>query len=237
MRRTIPTVAALALTVLVAVTMVAQPPGRPGRPQPSADLPAVFSAPPLPRDETEKQILEGLEEMRRGPRHANVPMSDGRLLWLLAESIGAKRVVEIGTSTGESAVWMSLALRRTGGHLWTHEIDERRAEIAQTNFEKVGVDDLITLVLGDAHETVEMHHEIHPEPIDMVFLDADKDGYIVYLEKLLPVVRPGGLIVAHNMNPRQADPRYLEAITENPALETAFLYMEGSGVGVTMKKR
>ncbi len=71
----------------------------------------------------------------------------------------------------------------------------------------------------------------------MVFLDADKEGYVDYLEKLLPLVRPGGLIIAHNMNRRQADPRYVEAITTNPALETAFLLMEGTGVGVTMKKR
>ena len=74
-------------------------------------------------------------------------------------------------------------------------------------------------------------------PIDILFLDADKEGYIDYLNKLLPLIRPGGLVVAHNMSPRQADPKYVKAITANPALETLILHKEGAGVGVTLKKR
>jgi caffeoyl-CoA O-methyltransferase len=84
-----------------------------------------------------------------------------------------------------------------------------------------------------AHQTVKQHKD----PIDVLFLDADKEGYVDYLEQLLPLVRPGGLIIAHNMSPQMADPRYVKAITTNPALETAFLYMEYGGVGVTLKKR
>jgi len=71
----------------------------------------------------------------------------------------------------------------------------------------------------------------------MTALDADKEGYIDYLEKLLPLVRPGGLVLAHNMNPRQADARYVKAITTNADLETIFLHMDRAGVGVTLKKR
>ena len=89
-------------------------------------------------------------------------------------------------------------------------------------------------VEGDAHEEVAKLQE----PIDILFLDADKSGYVDYLEKLLPLVRPGGLVVAHNMDPVTADPKYLEAITSNPDLETIFLHRSLSGgVGVTMKKR
>jgi predicted O-methyltransferase YrrM len=194
---------------------------------------SAFDAGIVPKDEQEKKILATLEQMRQGERFANVSTNDGRLLRLLTETIGAKRVVEIGTSTGESGVWFALALRSTGGHLYTHEIDEERAKIAQANFEKAGVADLVTLILGDAHETVEQHKE----PIDILFLDADKEGYIDYLEKLLPLLRPGGLLIAHNMNPGQADPRYVKAITKDPNLDTSFLLMEGAGVGVTLKKR
>ncbi|UCE48232.1 MAG: hypothetical protein JSW47_21860, partial [Phycisphaerales bacterium] len=74
-------------------------------------------------------------------------------------------------------------------------------------------------------------------PIDILFLDADKEGYVDYLNKLLPLIRPGGLIIAHNMNTRQADPRYVEAITTNSELETLLLLREGTGVSVTLKKR
>ncbi|MBN2272210.1 MAG: hypothetical protein JXN61_16480 [Sedimentisphaerales bacterium] len=64
-------------------------------------------------------------------------------------------------------------------------------------------------------------------------IDADKEGYIDYLNKLLPLVRPGGLIVGHNINQGQADPRYIEAITKDPALESL---LQGQ-VSVTLKKR
>jgi caffeoyl-CoA O-methyltransferase len=187
----------------------------------------------LAQDEAEKRILDTLEDMFRGKRFRNVSYTDGRLLRLLAEAVDAQRVVEIGTSTGESALWFALALQSTGGKLYTHEIDAGRAEIARGNFAKAGVDDMITLIEGDAHETVAQH----TEPIDILFLDADKEGYIDYLNKLLPLVRPGGLVIAHNMNTRQADPRYVKAITENPQLETLILLKEGTGVGVTLKKR
>ena len=75
------------------------------------------------------------------------------------------------------------------------------------------------------------------ESIDILFLDADKEGYIDYLNKLMRLVRPGGLVIAHNMNTRQADAGFVKAITENPELETLILLKEGTGVGVTLKKR
>ncbi len=215
------------------------PGGRPpgiGRPGMERVGESDFATPPLAKDDTERRILEALEQMRQGPRFANVSPTDGRLLRLLTEAVDAKRVVEIGTSTGESAVYFGLALKKTGGHLFTHEIDPERARIAQENFKRAGVDDVITVVVGDAHETVKRYQE-DKEPIDILFLDADKEGYIDYLEKLLPLIRPGGLITAHNMNPRQADARYVKAITQDPNLETSFLLMEGAGVGVTLKKR
>ncbi len=69
-------------------------------------------------------------------------------------------------------------------------------------------------------------------PIDMIFLDADKEGYIDYLNKLMPLLRPSGLIIAHNINRRQADPKFMEAITTNPNLET----IVRGGVSLTLKK-
>jgi len=221
-------------------------PGRPGRgpggrgpsgrgPGGSGPSAAERENPLLSKDDQEKKILATLEQMRKGPRFANVSTNDGRLLRLLTETIGAKRVVEIGTSTGESAVWFALALRSTDGKLLTHEIDPERAKIAKENFKKAGVDHLISVIVGDAHETVAQHKD--KEPIDILFLDADKQGYIDYLKKLVPLIRPGGLIIAHNMRYPRPDPAYLEAITKDPKLETSFLLMEGAGVGVTLKKR
>ena len=234
MKRFAPAVTAVTLFVFVFDTEAAQPPRRAGGPAKARTKSASeFDNPLLAKNDAEKRILKTLEEIQKGRRFRNISSADGRLLRLLAETNGAKRVVEIGTSTGESALWLALALRSTGGKLFTHEIDPGRAKIARANFKKAGVDDLITVVEGDAHENVKQHKE----PIDILFLDADKEGYIDYLDKLLPLVRPGGLILAHNMVSPRPDPRYIEAITKNPALETSFLLMHGAGVGVTVKKR
>ncbi|MCR4413211.1 MAG: hypothetical protein NUV77_12395, partial [Thermoguttaceae bacterium] len=73
-------------------------------------------------------------------------------------------------------------------------------------------------------------------PVDLVFIDADKEGYVDYVKKALPVLRPGGLIVAHNVSPRMANPEFVKAVTTSPDLETVF-YQEGGGISVTLKKR
>ncbi len=188
---------------------------------------------PVAKDEAEQKLLKTLDDIRQQQgRMMNVPTLDGRLLRLLAETTGAKHVVEIGTSNGISGIWLGLALQKTGGKLTTFEIDAGRAALARKNFAAAGVSDVVTIVEGDAHEKVA---ELKG-PIDMVFLDADKQGYVDYLQKLLPLVRPGGLILAHNMTPRMADPQYLKAITTDGALETLF-YLEAGGMGITLKKR
>ena len=195
---------------------------------------ASMSKPPLAKNEVEKKILEVLDELdpRGGRGMMNVPAEDGRFLRLLAETIGAKQIVEIGTSNGYSGLWQCLALKTTGGKLTTFEIDAERAALARQNFKKAGVDDIVTLIEGDAHDKVAQVQG----PIDLCFIDADKEGYTDYLTKLLPKVRPGGLIVAHNITPGMADPKFLAAITTNPDLETVF-YQQGGGVSVTLKKR
>jgi len=191
-----------------------------------------FKSKPTAKDDAEKRILDVLAGMAGRKGMASVPMDDGRFLRILAESTGAKHVVEIGTSQGYSAIWFCLALRRTGGKLTTYEISPDRAKLAESNFQKAGVADIVTLVLGDAHEKVQGQGG----PIDILFLDADKKGYIDYLQKLLPKVRPGGLVVAHNIDPRMADPRYVEAITTSKELETLLVNLRASGISVSMKK-
>ncbi len=207
----------------------------PGRPGPNRSEGLVFESAPIPRDDAEKSILAVLDDLDKNQRAGmmNVPVEDGRLLRLLVEQAGAKHVVEIGTSNGYSGIWLCLALRTTGGKLTTYEIDARRASLARENFKRAGVEKLVTLIEGNAHEEVAKI----TEPIDLLFLDADKEGYVDYLKKLLPRVRPGGLIVAHNMNTRQADPGYVKAITSRKDLETLFLHMDRAGVAVSMKKR
>ncbi len=223
--------------VLVAAGLLWAQPGPGGRRGRGMGFPGeqgVGNKPPTAQNAKEKAILDVLDDLDRNQRdgNMNVPIEDGRLLRLLAESLGARQVVEIGTSNGYSGLWLCLALKSTGGKLATFEIDARRAAMARENFKKAGVDDIVTLIEGDAHEKVAGI----AGPIDIVFLDADKEGYADYLTKLLPKVRPGGLVVAHNITPRMADVTFVNAITTSPDLETVF-YTQGGGVSVTLKKR
>jgi predicted O-methyltransferase YrrM len=188
--------------------------------------PALAS--PSAKTENEKRVLDVLNDMREsGKTYLSVDEESGRMLRVLTEAAGARHVVEVGTGTGYSGLWFCLALQTTGGRLTTFEIDPGRARMARENFKRAGVDRLVTVVEGDAHQKI----TVLTEPIDVVFLDADKDGYPDYLNKLLPLVRPGGLIVADNTN---MAPEYREAIASNPALETIYWTRD---VSVTLKKR
>ena len=188
---------------------------------------AVANRPPVAKTEAEKRILAVLDRMSSGGElFRAVPTENGRMLRLLAETNGAKNVVELGTSTGYSSLWLSLALQKTGGKLTTFELDATRAAQARQHFEQAGVDSAVTVVLGDAHENVKRLKD----PIDILFLDADKEGYISYLQTLLPLVRPGGLIMADNV--AMVDD-YIEATTTDPQLDTVFF----GRFSVTLKKR
>ncbi|MFN7996914.1 MAG: class I SAM-dependent methyltransferase [Bryobacteraceae bacterium] len=192
--------------------------------------PAAGSFPPIPHSEAEKRILATIgAATQAGELYANVPSADGRLLRLLTEAADAKQVVEIGTSTGISGLWFCIALDKTGGRLTTFEYDAERAATAKKHFKEAGVERLVTIVEGDAHQAVKRLKG----PIDIVFIDADKPGYLDYLNQLLPLVRTGGLILAHNVD---MVPDYIKNVTGNAGLETVF-YMQGGGLAVTLKKR
>ncbi len=209
----------VAVSLAVAATALAQRRGRPD----SSNL-------SMTRNETEKKIVGVLDRMaRQHETYLSVPVKDGKALRMIAEGANAQRVVEVGTSTGYSGLWLCLALVNTGGHLTTFEADHGRAEQARQHFAEAGCADRITIVEGDAHKNVTQVEG----PVDVVFLDADKDGYKDYFESLLPKVRPGGWILAHNIT---SAPDYVKAVQADAGLETIF-YMDGNGMGVTLKKR
>lgn len=184
---------------------------------------------PLANSEEEKRILAVLDEARKtGDVYLEVPVVDGRMLRVLTQAANAKQVVEIGTSTGYSGLWFTLALRKTGGKLTTFELDHERATHARRHFEQAGVANLVTLIEGDAHKNVPKLKGA----VDVVFIDADKSGYVDYLKSTLPLVRPGGLILAHNI---EMVPDYVKMVTTDPSLETVF-YTQGNGLGITLRK-
>ena len=225
-----PPLVALTVVIVIAGILLSNAPAqRSFRGRRAGQGDSQLEKPPVPKDDNERKILGILDDILARQQYRNVPPQDGRFFRILAESMNAKNVVEIGTSTGYSAIWFGLALQKTSGKLTTFEIDAQRAATARANFKRAGMADIITLIEGNAHNEVKNLKD----PIDILFLDADKEGYIDYLNKLLPLLRPGGLVIAHNITPGMTDPRYMEAITVNPDLET----IVRSGVSLTIKKR
>ena len=110
-----------------------------------------------------------------------------------------RNVIELGTSTGYSALWIANAPQRTGGKLTTFEIDHERAAYARKRFMRAGVEGYVPVVECDARVKL----AAVKGPIDMVFIDAVKHGDPDYLLRMLPLVRPGGLIAeAFNLGPQ-----------------------------------
>lgn len=191
---------------------------------------------PQPRDEAEKRIIAVMEDMyaKQSRGMGNILPEDGRLLRMLTETLGVRHAVELGTANGYSSLWFCLALRSTSGKLTTHEVDPKRITLAKENFQRAGVENLVTLVEGDAHETVQML----AAPIDVVLLDAEKEGFPDYLAKLLPRIRIGGLIIAHDSSGQAHMMHdYFQAVVSNPDLETVFVDASRWGMCITRKMR
>jgi caffeoyl-CoA O-methyltransferase len=161
-----------------------------------------------------------------------VSEEDGRFLRVMAASTGARRALEIGGANGYSAIWIGLALRETGGHLTTIEFDPARARTAAINITRAGLGSVVTVVPGDAFKEIP---GIKGD-FDFVFLDAWKRDYRRFLDLTLPRLRPGGLLLAHNVVNKQAELRdFLAAIQDNPALFTAIVKPSSEGMSVSYK--
>ncbi len=118
----------------------------------------------------------------------------GRLLKLLAQLVGARRAVEVGTYTGYSALCLAEGMA-DDGELFTLDIDPHTSAIAQSHWDRVPWGRKITSVLGPASDGL----AALPGPFDLAFIDADKESYVDYWEAIVPKVRSGGLIVVDNV--------------------------------------
>jgi predicted O-methyltransferase YrrM len=183
----------------------------------------------------DERVQAFLERKRGTWRDLNVPESDGRVLHDLIVKRKLTRALEIGTSTGHSAVWIAWALAKTGGKLTTVEIDPGRHRIALANFEEAGLASYIDARLGDAHEIV----PALAGPFDFVFSDADKDWYKNYFVAVWPKVVPGGCFTAHNVSGRGAGGGIREFLSHLETLQDGVTTIDTSsraGISITCKR-
>jgi predicted O-methyltransferase YrrM len=186
-----------------------------------------------------------LAQGRRSASAAGLPdiqvsAVQGRLLQLLARTVGARRILEIGTLGGYSTTWLARALP-ADGRLVTLELEPRHAAVARANLERAGLGDRVEVRVGPAAETLRLLAQERTAPFDFVFIDADKEGYPEYLTAALRLSRPGSLIVADNVvrngaivDPHHPDPRvqairhFFEVLSAEPRLEAIPIQMVGS---------
>ena len=170
----------------------------------------------------------------------DVSPSQGKLLQLLAETQRAHRILEIGTLGGYSTINLARALP-PNGKLITLELDPKHAKVALANIAHAGLAHAVELRLGPALESLAQLHTEHVEPFDLIFLDANKDGYPLYLTAALKLARPGTLILADNVirdgeviDANSPDPnvqgvrRFLELLAADPRISSTAVQTVGS---------
>ncbi|MBA3614507.1 MAG: O-methyltransferase [Rubrobacteraceae bacterium] len=180
--------------------------------------------------EPSDEILEAaLRDSRRaGLPEINVSPNQGRLLQLLTEISGARRILEIGTLGGYSAIHFARALPDDGTMI-SLEIDDHHAGVARNNLERAGLSEKVEIRVGDAHDLLSALIEGDEGPFDVIFIDADKESYPEYLDASLRLARSGTLILGDNtirggtvLDPRDATARatreFNERIARDPRL-------------------
>ena len=194
---------------------------------------ATYAQYPEIESSLDKKVKSFLEDNSNEWRDMNVPLSDGKVLYDLIVKNDYRNAVEIGTSTGHSAIWIAWALSKTGGKLITIEIDKKRYLQAKANFKKAGVSKYIDIKLGDAHEIV----PALPGKYDFVFSDADKYWYKNYFIAMEPKLVPGGCFTAHNTRMRNSGIReFMEYVENHKDFTTTSDEKSRSGISISIKK-
>ncbi len=183
--------------------------------------------------ELDAKVEKFLNENRTKWHDLNVSYEDGRVLYNLIIKNNYRRALEIGTSTGHSAIWIAWALSKTAGKLITIEIDEGRYKRALKNFKEAGVEDFIDARLADAHQLVK---ELKG-PFDFVFSDADKEWYTQYFKDVDPKLGKGGCFTAHNVTDSFGGIKeFLDYVRNLPNYQTTIDRSTSSGISISYKK-
>ena len=150
----------------------------------------------------------------------NTTEGDAMMLRILVESSRAKRGIEVGSATGFGAINMGMAFERTGGHLYTLEIDPEMVRKCRANLRKVGLQNAVTCIEGDALQTLPT---LEGE-FDFVFIDALKRDYLKYLKLIEPKLKPGAVVVGDNViRSARAMQDFLDYIQESPNYDTVII--------------
>jgi predicted O-methyltransferase YrrM len=166
---------------------------------------ALFGKDPILEAVLKASSAGGLPEIAVAP-------NQGMLLNILARSVAAERILEVGTLGGYSSIWLARALPK-GGKLVTLEVEKKHADVARANFERAGLADRIELRLGRGIDLLPKLAAENPKPFDLVFIDADKPSNADYFDWAMKLTRKGSIIIVDNVvrGGAVADPKSSDA--------------------------
>jgi len=174
------------------------------------------------------ELQDGADRADGTPRSARlraIGPDTGEFLRTLVVAMCARTIVEVGTGSGYSAMWMAQGALVTAGRIVTFETDPQKAALARRNFQATGLDDYVDLRETDGGEGLRAFHDA----VDLVFLDAEKVDYLRFLEPAINALRHGGLLVADNLISHAADlVDFREAALADPRL-TGLVVPVGQG--------
>ncbi len=189
-------------------------------------------------DKTTQETLVELEKTQK--EFWNIDRETADFLFDLIVKSNSKNILEIGTSNGYSAIWLSNALKKTGGALTTIEFWDKRQTVAKKNIEKCSLKDRVEFRLGSASvvlDNIEQEFkEGKRELFDFIFIDANKSEYVEYFKKVHPLLKDGGIIAADNTlsHAKKCEP-YIQALEEHPDY-TSKMYNFEAGLFLSNKK-
>jgi predicted O-methyltransferase YrrM len=162
------------------------------------------------------------ESAKSGLPAINVAPNQGKLLYLLALTMGARNILEIGTLGGYSTIWLARALPRDG-KLTTLEADAKHASVARSNLARAEVTDRVDLILGRAIDTLPKLAHDNRGPFDLIFIDADKPSVPDYFTWSLKLSRPGSIIIVDNV---VRDGKVTDAASSDASVQGVRRFME-----------
>lgn len=152
---------------------------------------------------------------RSGLPPINVAPNQGKLLQVLAQTVHARRILEIGTLGGYSTIWLARALPPEG-RLISLEADPKHAEVARANIDRAGLGEVVEVRLGKAIDSLPALAEENLDPFDLIFIDADKQSNVEYFDWAVQLARPGSLIIVDNV---VRDGSVIDATSTDPSVE------------------
>lgn len=233
-RHRLTSLAVLGALLLAAVSTACTSPAPPADTPPATTGAAERDTRTAARADLTPAISAVLDQIRAADSgQLAVSEADGRFLRLLAVASKAHRALEIGGASGYSAIWLGLGLRETGGTLVTIEYDPERARALEANITAAGLDDVVTVVAGDAFQAI----PAQSGTFDLVFIDAWKPDYQKYFDMTFPRLDRGGLLLAHNViNKGDEMPEFLNTIKTHPDVLTSIISAGDEGISVTVKR-